>query len=295
MTVTNRPSIGIAGLGVMGAAIARRFLRTGHRVVAYDVRPEAMAELAAEGAAAARGPSGLAEADAVVLSLNTATVVEQVAFGEDGVLAYPAGAGTLVIDMSSIDPASTRALALRAEERGARWVDAPLSGGSPGALRGELTLMIGGRDEDVALAEPVLGVLASRLTHLGPAGSGQLAKLVNQVLVGCGFAALAEAAALVRSAGLPPEPVLSALTGGRADSALLQEFFVKFAEMDLSPTGRITNMVKDLETARDLARSANVPLPITTAVSELHRWLLAAGHGASDNAALMLYYTGERP
>jgi 2-hydroxy-3-oxopropionate reductase len=295
VTVTNRPSIGIAGLGVMGSAIARRFLRTGHRVVAYDVRPEAMAELAAEGAVAAGGPSGLAEADAVVLSLNTATVVEQVAFGEDGVLAGPAGTGTLVIDMSSIDPASTRALALRAGERGARWVDAPLSGGSPGALRGELTLMIGGRDEDVALAEPVLGVLASRLTHLGPAGSGQLAKLVNQVLVGCGFAALAEAAALVRSAGLPPEPVLSALTGGRADSALLQEFFVKFAEMDLSPTGRITNMVKDLETARDLARSANVPLPITTAVSELHRWLLAAGHGASDNAALMLYYTGERP
>ncbi len=283
--------VGIAGLGVMGSAIARRFLATGHQVVAFDVRPEAMAELAAEGAATVGAPAELGTADAVILSLNTAAVVQDVVFGERGVLAGPRG-DLLLIDMSSIDPASTRDFAARAEQRGAAWVDAPLSGGAPGALRGELTLMIGGRDEHVAAAEPLLSVLATRRTHLGPAGSGQVAKLVNQVLVGCGFAALAEAAALIRSAGMSPEQVLAALSGGRADSALLQEFFVKFAEVDLSPTGRVVNMVKDLETARDLARSANVPLPITTAVSELHRWLQATGHGASDNAALMLYYTG---
>jgi len=84
--------------------------------------------------------------------------------------------------------------------------------------------------------------------------------------------------------------VLAALSGGRADSVLLQEFFLKFAELDLTPTGRVSNMVKDLETARDYARSANVPLPVTSTVSELHRWLMAAGHGDADNAALMLYY-----
>jgi 2-hydroxy-3-oxopropionate reductase len=197
----------------------------------------------------------------------------------------------LIIDMSSIDPGATRDFAGRAERSGAGWVDAPLSGGAPAATRGELTLMLGGTDEHVALATPVLTALASRLTHVGPPGSGQLVKLVNQVLVGCGFAALAEAAALVRAADLPPKQVLSALTGGRADSALLQEFFIKFAEMDLTPTGRVSNMVKDLETARDFARTANVPLPVTTAVSELHRWLTAAGHGDADNAALMLYYS----
>ncbi len=156
--------------------------------------------------------------------------------------------------------------------------------------RGELTLMLGGTDEDVARATPVLADLASRITHIGPAGAGQLVKLVNQVLVGCGFAAIAEAAAMVRAADLPPDRVLAALSGGRADSALLQEFFLKFAEMDLTPTGRVSNMVKDLETARDYARSANIPLPVTSAVSELHRWLAAAGHGDADNAALMLYY-----
>jgi 2-hydroxy-3-oxopropionate reductase len=108
--------------------------------------------------------------------------------------------------------------------------------------------------------------------------------------VGCAFAALAESAALVRSAGLSPAEVLAALTGGRADSTLLQEFFTKFAEADLTPTGRVRNMVKDLESARDYARAADIPLPITSAVSELHRWAVAAGHGDEDNAALMHYY-----
>ncbi|GAA4689621.1 NAD(P)-dependent oxidoreductase [Phytohabitans rumicis] len=283
--------VAVIGLGVMGSAIARRLLAAGHRTHVYDVRPEAVAELAAEGAVPAARPADLAGCEPVLLSLNTATIVEQAVFGPGGVLADPAD-GTLLVDMSSIDPASTRDLATRAERRGAAWVDAPLSGGAPGALRGELTLMLGGRDEDVARALPVLGVLASRTTHLGPVGAGQLGKLVNQVLVGCGFAALAEAAALVRAAGLPAEQILTALTGGRADSALLQEFFTKFAAVDLSPTGRVANMVKDLEIARDFARTRNVPLPMTTAVSELHRWLVARDHGGSDNAALMLYYTG---
>lgn len=283
------PEVGVAGLGVMGSAIARRLLERGRSVRVYDVRPDVVAELSSDGALAAQSPAGLADSSVVLLSLNTAEIVEQVAFGPEGVLAG-APDGVLMIDMSSIDPARTREFAERAAKLGAGWVDAPLSGGAPGAARGELTLMLGGDEAHVERALPVLEDLASRLTHLGPAGSGQLAKSVNQVLVGCGFAALAEAAALVRAADLPPRQVLAALTGGRADSALLREFFVKFAEFDLSPTGRVSNMVKDLEAVRDYARSAGVPLPVTTAVAELHRWLTAAGHGDADNAALMHYY-----
>lgn len=281
--------VAVAGLGVMGSAIARRLLRGGRAVRVYDIRPDAVADLVREGALAAENPAQLACAATVILSLNTAEIVERVAFGPEGVLSA-APDGVLVIDMSSIDPASTRDFAERARRSGAGWVDAPLSGGAPGAERGALTLMLGGDEKDVERARPVLAPLAARLTHLGPAGSGQLVKSVNQVLVGCGFAALAEAAALVRAAGLPPRQVLGALTGGRADSALLQEFFVKFAEADLTPTGRVSNMVKDLEAARDHARSAGVPLPVTTCVAELHRWLTTAGHGDADNAALMRYY-----
>ncbi len=285
--------MGVAGLGVMGSAIARRLLERRRTVRVYDVRQDAMAELAGDGAepvdSAALLASSSSSSATVILSLNTADIVEQVVFGPEGVLTA-APEGVLVIDMSSIDPGRTRAFAARAAKLGAGWVDAPLSGGVPGAERGELTLMLGGEEEDVERALPVLDALSSRLTHIGPPGSGQLVKSVNQVLVGCGFAALAEAAALVRAAGLPPRQVRAALTGGRADSVLLQEFFLKFAEVDLTPTGRVSNMVKDLEAARDYARSAGVPLPVTTAVSELHRWLAAAGHGDADNAALMHYY-----
>jgi 2-hydroxy-3-oxopropionate reductase len=273
----------------MGSAIARRLLRRERTVRVYDVRQDAVAELARDGAEPVDSAARLAASSVVILSLNTADIVEQAVFGPEGLLtATPEG--VLVIDMSSIDPGRTRAFAERAAKLGAGWVDAPLSGGVPGAERGELTLMLGGEEEDVERALPVLGALSSQLTHIGPPGSGQLVKSVNQVLVGCGFAALAEAAALVRAAGLPPRHVQAALTGGRADSALFQEFFVKFAEVDLTPTGRVSNMVKDLEAARDYARSAGVPLPVTTAVSELHRWLAAAGHGDADNAALMHYY-----
>lgn len=287
--MSEHPEVGVAGLGVMGSAIAHRLLRCGHAVRVYDVRQDAVAKVAGAGADPVESAATLAASSVVILSLNTADIVEQVAFGPDGVLSA-APEGVLVIDMSSIDPGRTRAFAEQAAKLGAGWVDAPLSGGAPGAERGELTLMLGGEDAHVGRALPVLRALSSRLTHLGPAGSGQLVKSVNQVLVGCGFAALAEAAALIRAAGLPPRQVRTALTGGRADSALFQEFFVKFAEVDLTPTGRVDNMVKDLEAARDYARSTGVPLPVTTAVTELHRWLAAAGHGDADNAALMHYY-----
>lgn len=287
--MTQTLKTGLVGLGVMGSAIARRLLETGHELTVFDVRADAMSELASAGAQTAASSKALSDGDVVVLSLNTADVVEHVVFGSDGILAQ-AVANLLIIDMSSIDPAKTRAFSDRAAKLGARWVDAPLSGGAPAVARGELTLMLGGTDEDVADATKILSDLAASITHLGPSGSGQLVKLVNQVLVGCAFGAIAEAATMVRSAGLAPQQVLTALTGGRADSPLLQEFFLKFAEVDLTPTGRINNMIKDLETARDYALSANIPLPVTTTVSEVHRWLAASGHGDADSAALMLYY-----
>lgn len=281
--------VGVVGLGVMGSAITRRLLATGHAVRVHDIRGEAVDELVREGAVAAGAAAEVAAAGVVILSLNSPQIVEHAVFGPRGVLADHAR-GLVLIDMSSIDPGHTREYAARVRALGARWVDAPLSGGAPGALNGTLTLMVGGEEEDVEAATPVLEVLATTITHLGPSGSGQLVKLVNQVLVGCTFAALAESAALVRAAGLRPEEVLGALIGGRADSAVLREFFTKFAELDLTPTGRLRNMVKDLESARDYARSVDVPLPITSAVSELHRWAVAAGHGDADNAALMHYY-----
>ncbi len=129
------------------------------------------------------------------------------------------------------------------------------------------------------------------MTHVGNTGAGQFVKLINQVLVGIGFSALAEAAAMTRTAGLNPQAVLSALTGGRADSALFQEFFRKFATVDLTPTGNIANMVKDLGTAADAVGSSGLNLPLTDLVLAQNRELVALGHGAGDNTNLMRLYT----
>jgi 3-hydroxyisobutyrate dehydrogenase-like beta-hydroxyacid dehydrogenase len=295
--------VGVIGLGLMGSAIAARLLAVASRgagpgagsapdpaITVYDLRPEAMAVLVAAGATGAATPAALAAGcDLVLLSLNTAEVVGAVLNGPDGLLAG-AAPGALVVDMSSIAPGPTRALARTAQDAGVRWLDAPLSGGAPAVAVGRLTLMVGGEPADLDRARPVLDRLATRITHLGPVGSGQVAKLVNQVLVGVGFGALAEAAALVRAEGLPAERVLDALTGGRADSVLLQEFFVKFASADPAPTGRVDNMVKDLDTAGKLGRLAGVPLPLTSLVVEQNRWLVARGLGGADNAAMMNYY-----
>ena len=170
-------------------------------------------------------------------------------------------------------------------------VDAPLSGGAPGALAGRLSLMVGGDVADVARARMVLDHVAARITHVGDSGAGQFVKLINQVVVGIAFSALAEIAAMTRHANLDPDAVLSALTGGRADSALLQEFFVKFATADLTPTGNIANMVKDLGTAAEAARSLGLELPLTNLTLAQNEELVSQGHGQADNANLMRLYT----
>lgn len=282
---------GLIGLGVMGAAIAARLLQTvGPGLRVYDVRPDAAEDLERLGGQRGADPADVAaRCDIVVLSLNSADVVRQVVTGDRGILSG-AAPGLLVIDMSSIDPVSTRAIAERAADRGVRWVDAPLSGGAPGAAAGRLSLMVGGAAADVQEAQAILGHLATRVTHCGGTGAGQTVKLINQVMVGLGFAALAEASALIRAEGLNPATVLEAISGGRADSALAQEYLVKFATADPTPTGRVLNMVKDLETARSLAVARGVPLPLTTAASEQNRWLAARGLGSTDNTALMTLY-----
>lgn len=280
--------VGVVGLGVMGSAITTRLVERGHDVRAFDVNPDAVARAVGVGATAASTPAEAARAGAVILSLPNAAIVEAAAFGPGG--AATGKSPTLVIDMSSIDPAATARLAARAEASGHTWVDAPLSGGAPAALAGRLTLMLGGTAADVTRARAVLASVASRMTHCGPSGAGQTVKLLNQIIVGTAMTALAEVAALVRANKLDPEVVREALSGGRADSPLLQEFFVKFASADPAVTGRISNMVKDLDGATQAGRGVGVPLPLTNAAAEVHRWLRSRGLDAADSAALLAYY-----
>lgn len=285
-------TVALIGAGAMGGAIGTRLAETGNRLTVFDPNPEKVQVLVDRGATAAPTAAAAAAAsDYVILSLNSPAIVRRAVFGEAGIAAG-ARAGTLIIDMSSIDPDATKQLAADAAEKGLRWVDSPLSGGAPKARIGQLTLMAGGTADDVADAHTVLRHLASNYTHMGPVGAGQTTKLINQVLCGLGFLAVAEATQLALDAGVDAAKIPQALKGGRADSAILQEYMPRFVAKDYHRTGRIDNMVKDLSGAQDLARRTNTAMPLTAACAEIHRMLTAAGLGGEDQAALMEFFRG---
>lgn len=285
-------NIALIGAGAMGGAIGTRLAKTGQNLTVFDLDAAKVAELVALGAKAAPSAAEAGSAsDYVITSLNAPHIVDIAVFGEGGV-AEGAKPGTLIIDMSSIDPDATKALAAKAADKGLRWVDSPLSGGAPKALIGELTLMAGGAPDDVADAHNVLQHVASNYTRMGPVGAGQTTKLINQVLCGLNFMAVAEATQLALDAGVDAAKVPVALKGGRADSAILQEYMPRFATKDYRRTGRIDNMVKDLNGAQDLARRTHTSMPLTALAAEVHRMLTAAGLGGEDQAALMEYFKG---
>jgi 2-hydroxy-3-oxopropionate reductase len=277
--------VAVVGVGVMGSAIAGRLIDTGARVAVFDVAAEQCAPLGARGAhVAASAREAAAGADFVVTSLNGADIVERAVFGENGVAAA-AEPSKLLVDMSTIDATRTAAMAARlAAETGMGFVDAPLSGGAPAATTGTLTLMVGGSPTDVARAEPLLGRLASRYTHLGASGAGQTVKLINQILCANHFLAVAEALRFAEQHGVDGTKIPAALAGGRADSRILQEFMAKMARRDFSPTGRIDNMLKDLEMVAAAALAKRIPLPVTSLITDLHRLLVAGGLGGADSA-----------
>lgn len=287
--------VAVIGVGIMGSAIARRLLDCGHAVSVFDLDTAKADALKQQGAQAANTAAEAAAAsDFVITSLNAAAVVERAIFGEAGVAAAtPADAQRLLIDMSSIDPPSTRRLAQALRERtGMGFVDAPLSGGAPKALLGQLTVMAGGTADDVSRARAVMDSLCANYTHMGESGAGQTTKLVNQLLCAIGFQAVAEAVRLAEAGGVDASKLAAALAGGRADSQILREFGPKMAARDDTPTGRIDNMLKDLEAVQDFAQGQRLPLPLTGVVSELHRAFVAAGLGPEDTAAMMRQFNG---
>ncbi|WP_420346330.1 NAD(P)-dependent oxidoreductase [Pelagibius sp.] len=287
--------VALIGCGAMGGAIGTRLVECGEALAVFDLNPDAVQLLVDKGArGAGSAAQAAAESDFVILSLNSAAIVRAAVFGEKGV-AEAAAPGTMIIDMSSIDPSSTQTLAAEALGKGLRWVDCPLSGGAPKALTGELTVMAGGTAEDFQAARAVMDKLCANFTHMGPSGAGQTTKLINQVLCGLGFLAVAEATRLAQDAGVDAAKIPAALKGGRADSAILQEFMPKMAARDYAPLGRIANMVKDLNGVQDLARLTQTAMPLTAACAEVHRLMTAAGLGDADQSVLMEFFDGPRP
>jgi 2-hydroxy-3-oxopropionate reductase len=288
--------VAVIGAGIMGSAISTRLLATGQSVTVFDLDAAKVAALVEKGAKpAASIAEAVATTDFVILSLNHADIVRKAVFGDKGV-ASAASAGKLLIDMSSIDPKDTAEMSARlASETGMKWVDCPLSGGAPGALNGRLTIMAGGDEADFERARAVMQHLAANYNRMGPSGAGQTVKLINQLFCAVAFQAVAEAVKLAEAGGVDPALIPGALKGGRADNAIMQEFMGKFAARDYTPTGRIENMLKDLDSLQAFAQKTRTPLPMTGQVVEIHRLLCAMGLGAKDSAEMMRLLDGANP
>ncbi|MGH6761675.1 MAG: NAD(P)-dependent oxidoreductase [Phyllobacterium sp.] len=285
--------IAVIGAGIMGTAIATRLLETGNEVFIFDLDAGKIAALTTKGAHAAASPADAAAcSDYVILSLNHADIVRSAVFGSEGV-AQSAGQGKLLIDMSSIDPKETVDMARQLRETtGMKWMDCPLSGGVPGALSGTLTVMAGGDAADFERARAVMQHLCANYTLMGPNGAGQTTKLINQLFCAVAFQAVAEAVKLAEAGGVDPAAIPQALAGGRADSRIMQEFMAKFAARDFTQTGRIDNMLKDLDSLQAFALKTRTPLPMTGQVVEIHRLLCAAELGPKDSAEMMRLLDG---
>jgi len=278
--------IGFIGLGTMGAAMAANLARAGAAPTVWNRTPgraEALLEL---GAHEAESPAAVAAAsDVVVICVSDTPDVEAVLFGPNGV-AQGAGHGSLVVDCSTISPQATREFGARLAGPGVAMVDAPVSGGSEGARLATLTMFVGGEEAAVARAMPVLRTLGRTITHLGPLGSGQAAKAVNQVVICGAYLGVAEGIVLGMRAGLDPEQLVEALSGGAAQSWTLANRSGRIIADDYPPGFRLALHRKDLGIALEMARGLSLDLPLAGLTATLEDELLKGGHGDEDISVL---------
>ncbi|MGA2527690.1 MAG: NAD(P)-dependent oxidoreductase [Acidimicrobiales bacterium] len=288
-TGTDRSSatkVGFAGLGTMGVAMAANLARAGFELRVWNRTLGRAEPLRALGAVEVASPRELASASEVVVTCVTdSPQVGEVIFGRDG-LAEGFSPGSLLIDCSTISPASAREFAKDLSAQRVAMIDAPVSGGSEGAVAGTLTIMVGGEAVEVDRARGVLSAMGRTITHLGPIGSGQIAKAVNQVIL-CGtYLGVAEGLVLAMKAGMDAEALVSALSGGAAGSWILQNRSGRMIE-DSYPLGfKIALHRKDMAIALELARSIGAVIPVASLAASFEDGLIATGHGEDDNSAL---------
>jgi 3-hydroxyisobutyrate dehydrogenase-like beta-hydroxyacid dehydrogenase len=278
----SRLRVGVIGLGNMGGPMARRVLAAGHDL-GISARPAsaARARAAVPGAvwhASARALA--ATSDVVILMVPDLPQVEELLLGPDGLLA--AGSDPVVAVCASVSASGLRALAARS---GARLVDAPVSGGTEGAEAGTLSIMVGGADDDVARARPALDACGT-VVHLGPLGSGEVAKACNQLIVAATMTAVAEAAVIAERSGLDVDALLGLLQGGYAGSRVLESKRAALVAGDYRTRGAASYMVKDLRAAADEAEATGTPAPLLAAVGEVFAEVADAGLGELDLAVV---------
>lgn len=278
--------IGAVGLGIMGAPMNRNLLVAGADLLVWARRPEAAADLEKEGARPfATLPELVRNVRVLVLNVSDTPDVEALMLGPDGILEH-ARPGLIVIDHSTIDPMRTRALARAAAEREVTFVDAPVSGGEPGARAGTLSLMVGGPVAAVDTLRPIFEVVGSTLTHVGDSGAGQIAKACNQLVVGETLVAVGEAFALAEQSGVDPARVREALLGGFAGSRILEVHGQRLLDGDFEPGFQVGLYHKDLGIIADLSRDLGLATEGLKPVRDAVDAALEAGQARQDVAIL---------
>lgn len=289
---TTLPVLAFAGIGLMGLPMTQRLLAAGYPLHVWNRSPDKCAPLLAQGARVVESPAELcAEANIVMLCLANTEVVREVVFGPCGIV-EGARPGQLLVDFSSLEPAATREMAAELLARtGMHWMDAPVSGGTPGAASGSLAIMAGGRVEDIERARPILAHLGQRLTRMGEVGAGQVTKVCNQMIVACNALVIAEVVALAEKAGVDASLIAPALAGGFADSKPLQILAPQMAESHFEPIKwHVRTLLKDLDTAVRLSREHDSATPLSALAAQLMRLHGSQGNLERDPATLVEMY-----
>lgn len=279
--------VGFIGLGIMGRGMVRNLMQAGFPVRVWNRTAARMDELVLEGALAGESPADVAaQSDIVITCVSDTPDVEAVLLGENGVIAG-ARRGTLVIDMSTISPQATQSISEQLAERGIAMLDAPVSGGSEGAARGTLSIMVGGEPDLVARAMPLFQAMGKTITHVGGTGSGQTVKLVNQILVVGNALAMSEALLFAQAGGVDLQKAFEAVSQGAGGSWMFSNRGPQIIARDWRPGFTIDLQQKDLRLVLDAADERGVPLLGTSTVFQLYRTLQARGLGGDGNHSLI--------
>jgi 2-hydroxy-3-oxopropionate reductase len=281
-------NLGFIGLGIMGKPMAGHLLKAGHRVQVYDLNPEPLRELSAQGAVACRSSREVAEkSDIIILMVPDTPDVEQALFGREGV-AEGVKKGSVVVDMSSISPISTKEFSKKLKDLGVEMLDAPVSGGQVGAEKATLSIMVGGKPEIFEKIKPIFEILGKNIVHIGNHGDGQTCKVANQIVVALTIAAVSEALVFASKAGADPRKVREALLGGFAQSRILDLHGERIISRSFKPGFRIQLHRKDLNLALQAARQLGVSLPNTALTQELFNAVVAQEGDQLDHSAMVL-------
>ena len=279
-------TIGFVGLGIMGTPMVGHLIKAGHKLVCYDVVPKALERVVAMGAKASASSKEMAStADVVISMVPDSPDVEAVYLSKEGILAG-VKPGTLLIDMSTISPVTAKEVALAAEKKGCRMLDAPVSGGDVGAKEARLSIMVGGEPQVFEEAKPIFEIMGTP-TYCGPSGSGQTVKACNQIQVAMNFIGMAEALVLGTKAGVEPEIVLKVLSGGYAQTRVMDVRGPRIVKGDYAPGFRGRFHYKDLNIIREAARAYGASLPASALAHELFTSMVANGWGDLDHSAIV--------